>query len=149
MNFHRQRGISLVWVAIISMLVAAASMCFLYTARYGHLPFQEAWARWSQSGTVIGHELQKAAGVKELHLPGQDNAGVPPPVTIQSGVRRCVINGKTVFSDTECTDKNPTSVHMKLSDTQGFVHPKPVTVDDRSSSGSDKMIDKMIERAER
>jgi len=148
MKLKRQQGISLFWVSVFSMALAAAGMGFLYTVRYGHLPFQDVWSRWGQSATVIGNELQKASGVKDLHLPGQENNGAQATVTLESGVQRCVINGKTVFSDTECTDKNPTSSHVKLSDTQGFVHPKLVPPDEQSASGSNKMIDKMIDKAE-
>ncbi|MFZ6752265.1 hypothetical protein ACO0KY_02730 [Undibacterium sp. Dicai25W] len=153
MNLHRQRGISLIWVSVFFMTLAAAGMTLLYTVRYGHLPFQEVWTRWGKSANVIGNELQKASGVKELNLPGQESSGVRAPVTVESGVRRCMINGKTVFSDTECTDQNSTTKHLKLNDTQGFVHPKPANTDDQAASGSEqemrfKMIDKAINRAD-
>jgi len=154
MRLTRQTGINLVWVSILSMIVAAAGMMALYTMRYGHLPFQEALARWQSSGKVIGNELQQATGIKDLNLPDQENAGAPPPVTVESGVRRCIIQGRTVFSDTECSDQNPTTKTMKLTDTKGFVHSKPVQTEDENATGTDtdlrrKMIDKVIEKSSR
>ena len=152
MSIKRQRGINLVWVSILSMCVAAAGMATLYTIRYGHLPFQETLSRWQSSGKVIGNELKKATNMGDLHAPGLANEEGPPPVTVQTGVRRCLIDGKTVISNTECTDQNPTTKLMKLHDTQGFVHPKPAQAEQSGSSdpGTDvrrKMIDKIIDKS--
>ncbi|MBC3861061.1 hypothetical protein H8K32_03030 [Undibacterium jejuense] len=154
MSLKQQNGISLVGVAIFSMAVAAIGMSLLYWERNGHLPFQDVWQRWGKSANVIGNELQKASGVKDLKLPGQESNGVPTPVTVETGVRRCTINGKAVFSDTECTDQNSTTKHLKLNDTQGFVHPKPAESDDQAASGAEqdlrlKMIDKVINKSVR
>lgn len=48
---------------------------------------------------------------------------VPPaaaaPASAGGGIRKCVVNGKTVYSDSECNDK-PNSREVKIHDTQGY-----------------------------
>ncbi|MEB0140441.1 MULTISPECIES: hypothetical protein [unclassified Undibacterium] len=153
MNLQRQRGLNLFFVSVFFMLLAGGGMTFLYTIRYGHLPFQDSLARWGHSAGVIGNELKKASGADTLKisLPTADGGGMAAPVTLESGVRRCQIDGKTVFSDTACSAQNPTSRAVKLHDTQGFVHPVVVSDTQADSSDTDmskKILDQAISRAE-
>ncbi|WP_428718452.1 hypothetical protein [Undibacterium curvum] len=154
MNLHKQRGMSLVAVSVLFMILGLVAMGFLYTIRYGHLPMQEVWARWGKSANVIGKELKNASGIPDSFTPATGSApgaeNMPAPVTVESGVKRCVINGKTVYSDTDCHN-NATATTLKLQDTQGFQKPKPAA-DAASASSPEqdariKMIEKAIEKA--
>lgn len=153
MNLQRQRGLSMIWISALFMLLGLVSMGFLYTIRYGHLPMQEVWTKWGKSANVIGNELKNVTGVQELTLPGQNSGGVRQAATVESGVRRCTIDGKTVYSDTACLDSNPTSRKVKLNDTQGFVKP-PVPAEDAGASHADQdlrlqALEKALQKAQR
>jgi hypothetical protein len=161
-----QRGTINLWlVSIIMMLVTIAGLTFLYTVRYGHLPFQETWARWSKSGNVIANELKNASGIQtrpseagQAQLGGNvsgQNSNLPAPVTVDSGIKKCMIKGKVVYSDTECTDSNPTSRAVKLQDNKGFEPPKvakPVAEKEDSAQTAEadlrlKLIEKAINKS--
>ncbi|MBC3870645.1 hypothetical protein [Undibacterium oligocarboniphilum] len=153
MNLNKQRGLSLIAISVIFMLLGLVAMGFLYTIRYGHLPMQDVWARWGKSANVIGSELKNASGVKDLSLPVLPDDDKRRIVTVESGARKCIVHGKTVYSDTECTDSNPTSKNVKLHDTQGFVRPA-VQADEHVASGSAEemhlqMLDKAIQKAQK
>ena len=155
MNLHHQRGISLIAVAIVSMLVALLSMGLLYYMRNGHLPMPGMWARWGKSANVISNELKNASGVQ---LPGSSNSnsnsnsnstpGMRPAATVDEGVRRCTINGKTVYSDTLCTDTNPTTRQVKLHDARGIEAPKtPASQATASEADEEQLKKKIMEQA--
>lgn len=119
-------AMSLWFVSIVMMLVTLAALAFLYFIRYGQLPMQDVWQRWGKSAGVITAELKQASGVTaEIGASGK-------PVTVDAGIRRCTIEGKVVFSDVECTDKNPSTRAVKLYDSKGGEPPKAAA----SASGS-------------
>ncbi|MBC3884228.1 hypothetical protein [Undibacterium griseum] len=153
MNLNKQRGLSLIAISVIFMLLGLVAMGFLYTIRYGHLPMQDVWARWGKSAGVIGNELKNASGVKDLSLPVLPDDDKRRIVTVESGARKCIVHGKTVYSDTECADSNPTSKNVKLHDTQGFVRPA-AQADEHAASGSAEdlhlqMLEKAIQKAQK
>jgi hypothetical protein len=82
---------------------------------------QDVWARWGKSAHVISSELKNASGISAI--PGSGD-GLRPAATVDAGIRQCTIQGKVVFSDTACTDNNPTTKNIKLHDNQGFAPPK-------------------------
>lgn len=154
MKLSTQKGLSLLAVAVLSMLVASAAMLALYTMRHGHLPMPEVWDRWGKSAKVISGELKKASGLTtQTQESGQANSdqggnGMPAPVTIGTGARRCTINGKVTYSDTECLDSNPTTKQIKLHETQGFTHPKPPASDtETGNDGEQDLRMKALEKA--
>jgi hypothetical protein len=55
------------------------------------------------------------------------------------------INGKTVVSNTECTDQNKSSKAIEMRDSRGFEAPK-LPPPPPPEPGSDKIKDKMIEK---
>ncbi|GAB2850311.1 hypothetical protein GCM10027277_18110 [Pseudoduganella ginsengisoli] len=63
-----------------------------------------------------------------------------------AALRRCVIDGKTVFSDTECKASNPTSKAVVVHETRGIEAPK-VPKPDPAASGPESIREKMIEKA--
>ena len=149
MRRHQGGSINLWTVSILMMAVTVAGLAFLYTIRYGHLPFQDTWARWGKSANVISSELQNASGVQ------LGSEGVRPAATVEKGIRQCTIQGKVVFSDTVCTDQNPTSRDVKLHDNRGFVTPKAVKPESEGASPAldneqvlrFKALDKAIEKS--
>jgi hypothetical protein len=152
MNFQNQKGaISLFMTSILMMLITVVAMLFLYMARYGHLPFPELRARWGHSANVISTELKNASGANVSgasteKLPSQ-TTNAQATVTIDSGVKRCTIQGKVVYSDTECQSNNATTRTIKLHDNRADA-PKPVNGSNQDKDDSEvdlkmKMIDKL------
>jgi hypothetical protein len=100
----RQRGVlNLFWVAIGSAAFAGVAMAALFSMRYERNLFAEGMAK---VGALAGASVHSAAGQR-----GGD-------------MRKCVIAGKTVVSNTECAADNPTSRAMSRHDTQGIDAPK-------------------------
>lgn len=127
MKIKNQRGFSLVAVAIFSMLITSLGMGFLYYMRNGHLPMQEMWSRWGKSANVIGKELKNAAGMQNASGESgvsTEGQGLRQAATANEGVRRCILDGKTIYSDTLCLDNNPTTKKLKLNDSSGMEPPK-------------------------
>ncbi|QYF91617.1 hypothetical protein KY495_12435 [Massilia sp. PAMC28688] len=125
---QRQRGaLSLFWVVVGSVLLAAGGMLALMSMRSERNLFAEAVA--SVRSAVGGHAVVEAA---RQNLPG-------------SQLRKCIINGKTVVSNQDCKDENPTSEVIRIQTTRGVVAPKvPVVVE--APRGSDPALDKLIEK---
>ena len=160
MKISDQRGaVSLFGTAILMMLLTIAGMLFLYSVRYGHLPFQDAISRWGRSANVISNELKQASGIAsgsaaQASHPaaiGQGSAGTPAAATVDAGIRRCTIHGKIVYSDNECRDDNVTTRAVKLQDSRSDApKPAPTATDgneDTEQSLRMKMIDKAINRS--
>ncbi len=125
----RQRGLSLIGVAVFSIVVAGVAMTFLMGARHERNYFAEGWARLTGK-------------LKEAPLPAVNAPTTPHTAT---ALRKCVVDGKTVISNVDCTDKNPTSKDIKIYDTKGFEAPKAPPPAD-SAPRSNPMIDKAIEK---
>ena len=122
---NRQRGaLNLYVVVIMAVLLAAAAMAALFSMRTERNLFAEGAA---MVGKAAG-ETAKAATA--------DSGGA---------MRKCVINGKTVVSNTDCTDQNKTSKTIQIRDSRGFEAPKlPPPLPPQP--GSDKIMDKMMEK---
>ncbi|WP_374583848.1 DUF4124 domain-containing protein [Pseudoduganella sp.] len=95
----RQKGISLIAVAVIMGLLGAAAAFALISMRNERNLFAE------------GLDKAKAKAV-EVAAPV---APAPAPL------RKCVINGKTVVSNTECAEQGQV---IKIHDTRGIEAPK-------------------------
>ena len=158
MKIRKQAGLSLISVMIIFMLLGALAMGFLYTIRTGRLPLNDQLQRWGKSAGVISNELKNAAGVSGNNgtSPASGtvapNENMPAPVTVESGVKKCVINGTVTYSDTECNQRADAK-NVKLHDTKGFERPKPKEDDSSASVGDQdfrqKMLNKAIDKASR
>jgi hypothetical protein len=62
-------------------------------------------------------------------------------------LRKCVINGKTVVSNTECTDGNRSSRRIDIVDPRGIEAPKappPPAPEPGSNPALDKIIEKQL-----
>lgn len=126
----RQRGaLNLYWVAGCSALFAGVAMAALFSMRSERNLFAEGWAR------VAG-----AAPAQAVIESAKGALAGPAPV-----MRRCVIDGKTVISNTDCVDANPTSKTIRIHDTRGIEAPKQ-PVAPVAEPTSNPMVDKMIEK---
>ena len=138
-----QRGLGLIQVAIVMATLAAIAMAAMMSMRSERNLFAEAL------GKVTGHAPASARGAS---APGavQDAAAARPAVPERpAGVlRKCVIDGKTVLSDVDCTDRNPTSTIVKVHETRGIESPK-VPKPEPAADGAPTMQDKMIDKATR
>lgn len=134
----RQRGsFNLYWVAILSALFAALAMAALWSWRYEKNVFVEGMAK---VGKMVGNSpaqevVDSAKGVVSSAAGKGDGK-----------LRKCTINGKTVISNEECLDSNPTSQTMKLTTTRGIEAPRVPPPPPKEESGSNPMIDKAIEK---
>ncbi|ATQ75243.1 hypothetical protein CR152_12480 [Massilia violaceinigra] len=132
-----QRGaISLLWGAIGSAVLAAIGMAALFSIGSERNLFAEGAAKagkmvgTSPAGKVIDSARDAVKGVT-----GKGD-GV---------MRKCVINGKTVISNTDCTPENRTSKVIEIHDTKGFEAPKKPPVE-KAAPGSNPVLDKIIEK---
>ena len=128
----RQRGeINLLWVGVGSVVLAGAGMLAMMSMRTERNLFEEAAGKVK---TAVG--ANAAVDAARQNLPG-------------SQMRKCVINGKTVVSNEDCKDDNPTSRDIRIQTTRGVEAPrvpKPAKADPRAGSGSDPAVDKLIEK---
>ena len=121
---RRQGGaLSLVWVAIVSALLAAAAMAALWSIRYDRNLFAE------------GASALAAAA----------RGALADPATGGGAMRKCVIHGKPVISNTDCLDSNRTSKTIQIHATRGVEAPK-VPPAPAASPTSDPAIDKILEK---
>jgi hypothetical protein len=134
---ERQRGaLNLVWVAILSALLAAAAMAALWSMRYERNLFAEGVS--AVTGGAPARQAMEAARGAVVAAGGGDKAG-------NGALRKCVIGGKAVISNTECLDSNKTSKAIAIHDTRGIEAPK-APVAPAAQRTSDPVLDKIIEK---
>ncbi|HEX8612309.1 MAG TPA: DUF4124 domain-containing protein [Telluria sp.] len=137
MLYRRQHGaISLFWVGTGSVLLAGLAMAALFSMRYERNLFAEGAA--SLGKTVATSGAGKALDSATAAVGGAAGKG-------DGLMRKCVINGKTVISNTDCKADNRTSKVIEIHETRGFEAPKKPPVE-KAAPGSDPMVDKMIEK---
>jgi hypothetical protein len=132
---QRQRGLSLIMVAVGMAGVAALAMAALFSMRYERNLFAEG------IGKLTGKSPPAAV------VPGQA-ASAAPAAAPGNALRRCVINGKTVFSDTECSERNASTQNIVVHETKGIEAPKVRKPDPADATPQDLRA-KMIEKATR
>jgi hypothetical protein len=139
-TLQRQRGLSLLAVTLVSALVAAAAMAAIWSMRYERNLFGEAWTKLvGESPTRAVFDTARQVGASAASATG---------VTSGSGgaMRKCVIDGKPVISNTDCKDSNKTSRTIEIHDTRGFEAPKAPPPPPPASASSDPALDKIIEK---
>ena len=128
MTLQRQRGaFNLYAVALLSMLLAAAAMAALFSMRGERNLFAEGAAK-------AGKLVSPAADAARAAVSGDSGQ-----------MRTCLVHGKKVISNTDCTDQNKTSKVIQIHDTRGFEAPKQ-PAEPVAEPTSDKMTDKIIEK---
>ena len=136
MKIERQRGaLNLVWVAIISAALAAAAMAALWSMRLDRNLFAEGVSK------VAGAAPARAA----IDAARGALAATAVPGAASTVMRKCVIDGKPVVSNTDCLDANRSTRTIKIHDTRGFEAPK-LPVAPVPAATSDPLTDKIIEK---
>lgn len=105
----RQRGLSLLWCAILMAVLAAGAMLVLFSLRHERNLLTEIGSRVRQGG-VVADVRQKVQGVA---------AGAQP-----AAVRRCIVDGSVLYSNVDCDPKKSGSKAVRLHLTEGFEAPK-------------------------
>jgi hypothetical protein len=127
-NLARQRGLNLVWVAILSAGLAAVAIFALMSMRSERNLFAEgadkARATFDASGAQ--QALQSASGV-------------------DTRMKKCKIGGKTVISNTDCPDDNKTTkvIVIPEGNVSDAVKAPPAPA---REAGANPAIDKIIEK---
>lgn len=134
MHHKYQKGLSLLWTAVVVGVVALVAMVGLMSARYERNYFAEGWKKLS--GSEAGKAVQQAQQ-------GVEKAVKPEAATQNAGIRKCTVDGKVVYSNVEC-DKGAV---VKIHDTQGFEAPKAPPASTPEAEGAPNMRDKMIDKA--
>ena len=57
LKFSQSGAINLYIVAFLMMALTLAALSLIYYMRYGHVPLQDVWQRWSHSADTITKEL--------------------------------------------------------------------------------------------
>lgn len=127
----RQRGLSLIQVAIVMATLAAIAMAALMSMRAEHNYFTDlANKLLGKPSAAAGADAASAAAVAVV------------PAAPAGVLRKCTINGKTVYSDVDCQHGQS----IKAIDSKGIEAPK-VPKADPAASGPQSATDKMIEKA--
>jgi len=61
-------------------------------------------------------------------------------------LRKCTIKGKTVVSNQECLDSNPTTRTMELTESRGIETPRAPPPPAKEAPGSKPLLDQAIEK---
>lgn len=139
MKLKYQRGeLSLFWAAVIVGAIALVCMGALFSMRYERNFFADAWNRFTKSdaGKAIQQTQQAAEAVARPDGTGTD-------------IRKCVVDGKMVYSNVECDAKNTSTRKVQLHDTQGIEAPKAPQASVPQQETQPSLQDKMIEKATR
>jgi hypothetical protein len=136
----RQRGLTLTGVALVSVVVAGLAMAALFSMRYDRNLFAEGAAK-------VGKLFAATPAQGALDAAKSAVGSATGAVSSNGGgaMRKCVIDGKTVISNSECSDKNPTSKAIVIHDSKGFEAP-PKAVAPPAAATSDPVLDKAIEK---
>lgn len=131
---HRQRGaLNLYLVGIGFVVVAGVAMLFLMSARLDRNLFAEGAAK-------AGKMIESSPAQPTIDAARHAAAGT------SAEMRKCVIKGKTVISNTDCGDDNPTSKTIKIQVTRGVEAPKlPPPPPPDGKTGQQRLMDKMID----
>ncbi len=132
---YRQRGaLNLYWVAIFSALAAALAMGALMSMRADRNLFAEGADKAARMLDDSG--AQKALRTAKDSVTGTD-----------SRMKKCVIRGKTVISNADCDDANPTTKVIKITEgnvAQAVKKPVEPAAEATSTPAIDKMIEKQL-----
>lgn len=134
---YRQTGsLSLKWVLIVSVVGSGIAMLALMSMRSERNLFAEGAAK-------VGKAINTSRVAPVLDAAKTAAAGN------ESKMRKCVINGKTVISNADCVDANPTSKDIKIQVTRGVEAPKLPPPPVEESDPHKRMLDKMIDKQSR
>ena len=132
----RQRGaLKLHWVAIGFMLLAGAGWTALASMRMERNLFAEGAGK-------VGSAIETSRVQPVIEAAGTAANGSGP-------LRRCLIEGKTVVSNTACRDENPTTRDLKIDIPRGVEAPRVPAPAPGGQAAPQTLVDKMIEKQAR
>jgi hypothetical protein len=99
MPMPRQNGLSLVGCALMMALLALLVIGGLMSLRHERNYFAAAWARMLPERTAVAIKSEAAS------------------------IRKCIVDGRIVYSNVECGEENRTSRKVELHDTRGIEGP--------------------------
>ena len=131
---YQKGALNLVWVAIVSAMMAGVAMATLYSWRYDR--------------NVFAKGLKKASGAfQQTQRVAEQATGTGSAAAIY----QCKVDGKILYSNVACDTKTGDAKKVDVQDTRGFEAPKvPVvvpTAENAPPSLNDKMIEKAIQQA--
>lgn len=131
MDMKYQRGeLSLFWAAVVVGVVTLVAVGTLLSMRHERNLFGETWQRTKH--TDAGQNLRQTAEQASR--------------SESAAIRKCLVDGKTVYSNVECGTANPTTRKLELQDTKGIEAPKSPPVA-QPLNAPETLQDKMIEKA--
>jgi hypothetical protein len=117
---RRQRGLSLIAVAVVMAALAALAMAALFSMRHERNLFAEGW--------------QKVTG--KVAAPT-----VTAPAAPAAPLRKCTIDGKTVVSNTECGNRGTVLANH---DSRGIEPPKAPPAPEEPAGLREKMLERAL-----
>ena len=133
MKLHDQRGeLSLMWCAVGTAIITLAALAALYSMRYERNVFVEIWSHVQQSAP--------AKTLQNVSVAAQPEA---------AAIQKCVVNGKVVYSNSDCGVKATKIEKVDVQYTAGIEAPKLPSPPKETDTPKPNMTDKMIERATR
>lgn len=134
---ERQRGaLSLLWCAVAMAVLSLAAMTALMSMRYEKNYFALAWSK-----------VQRAVGAAPALASMPKLPTAAGAAQADSGIRKCTIDGKVVYSNVECAAAGTNSQVVTIHDTRGFEAPKVPVVAEPEQTQQDKMRQKLIDKA--
>ena len=134
---RKQLGLSLVWTAVWSALLAILVIGGLFSMRYERNMFFEAINKFVGSPEDIAKKSQE---IKEQAT--STATGKAPPPKFDGKIHKCQVNGQTVYSQLPCEGKGG---EIKLHDNTSSA-PKPSPTPTAAPMNA---TDRAIERATR
>jgi hypothetical protein len=129
---HRQRGLSLIKVALLSAALALVGVVALMSMRHERNLFAEGA---DKAGAAFA-----ASGAKKALQSGADSVS-----GTDRRMKKCIIKGKTVISNADCPDSNKTTQLIVIPE-GNVADAVKVPVAPVAEATSNPMIDKMIEK---
>jgi hypothetical protein len=131
-NKYQHGELSLLWTAALVGLVALIGLCGLLSMRYERNLLMDALSRFGGSQAV-----QQTRQAAESVVAAESG-----------GVRKCVVAGKTMYSNVDCDERNGSSRKVELHDPRGIEAPK-LGFASASTEVAPSLQEQMIEKAVR
>ncbi len=137
---HSQAGLSLMWVAVGSAMLAIFMMAGLYSIRYERNAFVDAF------NSMFGQKAIEDAAKKSKDAVDQAKSAVTgkaPPAKLDTSLKKCLVNGQVTYTNLPCEGK---STAVKVHETAGMEAPKQPPKEEKAPMNA---TDRAIEKATR
>ena len=103
-----QRGLSLIWCAVLMAVLAYGAMAAIFALRYQRNLLAESWALITRSQAVAN--VAQSIGSADT-----------------AALRKCRINGRVMYSNVACSDADHSTSKLDLVPVRGIEAPKVST----------------------